>query len=86
MLFVRDSIDRAHDVAVSTGAWIVHVTGFDSVPSDLLAHQHAQADCAGELTETTLVVVSIKGGVSGARSTRCGVKSTPPAPARHADG
>jgi len=68
VLFVRDSIDRAHELARSTGARIVHATGFDSVPSDLgvlLAHERARADDAGDLTDTTLVVVSLKGGISG---------------------
>nr|WP_291819562.1 hypothetical protein [Candidatus Microthrix sp.] len=35
VLFVRDSIDRFHDVAAASGARIVHSCGFDSVPSDL---------------------------------------------------
>ena len=68
VLFVRDSIDRAHELARSTGARIVHATGFDSVPSDLgvlLAYERARADDAGDLTDTTLVVVSLKGGISG---------------------
>jgi len=67
-LFVRQSIDQAHDLAVSTGARIVHACGFDSVPSDLgmqvLAEQVLR-DGEGELAEATLLVVSIKGGVSG---------------------
>ncbi len=68
VLFVRDSIDAAHDVAVASGARIVHACGFDSVPSDLgvlLAAERAAADGAGELTDTTLVLVSARGGVSG---------------------
>ena len=67
-LFVRQSIDQAHELAVSTGARIVHACGFDSVPSDLgvqvLADQ-VRRDGEGELAEATLLVVSIKGGVSG---------------------
>ena len=38
------------------------------MPSDLgvlLAHERARADDAGDLTDTTLVVVSLKGGISG---------------------
>jgi short subunit dehydrogenase-like uncharacterized protein len=35
VLFIRDSIDRCHDVAAGAGARIVHCCGFDSVPSDL---------------------------------------------------
>ena len=55
VLFVRRSIARFHDLAVSTGARIVHSCGFDSVPSDLgvlLAHEQAQADGAGRRWRT----------------------------------
>jgi short subunit dehydrogenase-like uncharacterized protein len=68
VLFVRESIDRYHDAAVGSGARIVHACGFDSVPSDLavlLGAEQARADGAGELEDTTLLVVSMKGGVSG---------------------
>jgi short subunit dehydrogenase-like uncharacterized protein len=68
VLFMRDSIDRYHDVAKGTGARIVHCCGFDSIPSDLgvlLLHHAACADDAGELTDTTLVVTALRGGVSG---------------------
>ncbi|HET8657546.1 MAG TPA: saccharopine dehydrogenase NADP-binding domain-containing protein [Micromonosporaceae bacterium] len=68
VLFVRDSIDRYHDLAVRTEARIVHCCGVDSVPSDLgvlLLHQAALAGGAGELTDTTLVVRAFKGGFSG---------------------
>lgn len=68
VLFVRRSIDAAQESAVASGARIVHACGFDSVPSDLgvlLAAEQAAADGAGELTETTLVLVSMKGGASG---------------------
>ncbi|WP_137725875.1 saccharopine dehydrogenase family protein [Prescottella subtropica] len=68
VLFVRESIDRYHDVAASTGARIVHSCGFDSVPSDLgvhALHRQVRADDAGDLTETTLVVTSVRGGLSG---------------------
>ncbi|MGC0364206.1 short subunit dehydrogenase-like uncharacterized protein [Rhodococcus sp. 27YEA15] len=68
VLFHRESIDANHDVAVSTGARIVHSCGFDSVPSDLgvhVLHELVQADGAGELTDTTLVVTALSGGVSG---------------------
>lgn len=67
-LFVRDSIAAHHALAQSTGARIVHSSGFDSVPSDLsvrLLADRAAADGTGELGETTLVVRSIRGGVSG---------------------
>ncbi|MCW2776621.1 MAG: putative saccharopine dehydrogenase/reductase [Frankiales bacterium] len=68
VLFVRDSIDTAHDAAVASGARIVHACGFDSIPSDLsvlLAAEQAAADGEGELTETLLCLVSSRGGVSG---------------------
>jgi short subunit dehydrogenase-like uncharacterized protein len=68
VLFIRDSIDRCHDVAARAGARIVHCCGFDSVPSDLgvlLLHQAARADDAGDLQDTTLVVTALRGGVSG---------------------
>ncbi len=66
--FVRESIDRAHDEAVRTGARIVHSCGFDSVPSDLavhLLHGAATADGAGGLGDTTLLVTQLRGGLSG---------------------
>ncbi|MEV0946793.1 saccharopine dehydrogenase NADP-binding domain-containing protein [Rhodococcus sp. NPDC049939] len=68
VLFVRDSIDANHDRARETGARIVHSCGFDSIPSDLGTHvlyEAVQAAGAGELTDTTLVVTSMRGGVSG---------------------
>jgi short subunit dehydrogenase-like uncharacterized protein len=64
VLFMRRSIDAAHDVAAASGARIVHTCGFDSIPSDLsvlLLHE-----AAGEpLTDTTLVVKALRGGASG---------------------
>jgi short subunit dehydrogenase-like uncharacterized protein len=68
VLFIRDSIDRCHDVAAAAGARIVHCCGFDSVPSDLgvlLLHHAARADDAGDLHDTTLVVTALRGGISG---------------------
>jgi short subunit dehydrogenase-like uncharacterized protein len=68
VLFARASADENHDLARSTGARIVHSCGFDSIPSDIGVHAlHAriQADGAGELTDTTLVVSSVRGGLSG---------------------
>jgi short subunit dehydrogenase-like uncharacterized protein len=68
VLFVRRTVARFHDLAVSTGARIVHSCGFDSVPSDLgvlLAHEQAQADGQGPLEHTTLAVTDLRGGVSG---------------------
>jgi short subunit dehydrogenase-like uncharacterized protein len=46
----------------------VHSCGFDSIPSDIgvhVLHARVKADGAGELTDTTLVVTGLKGGVSG---------------------
>ena len=51
VLFIRDSIDRCHEVAAGTGARIVHCCGFDSVPSDLgalLLHHAARASAASD--------------------------------------
>ncbi|MGF7120774.1 saccharopine dehydrogenase family protein [Rhodococcus sp. AG1013] len=67
-LFARDSIDLYHDTARASGARIVHSCGFDSIPSDLgvhVLHRQVEADGAGELTDTTLVVTSMSGGASG---------------------
>ncbi|EGD55329.1 saccharopine dehydrogenase family protein [Gordonia neofelifaecis] len=66
--FVRYSIDKADELAAASGARIVHSCGFDSVPSDLgayLLHRAIAEDGAGEMTDTTMVVTSLRGGVSG---------------------
>ncbi|RRQ28763.1 enoyl-ACP reductase [Rhodococcus sp. Eu-32] len=68
VLFTRESIDTNEEIARRTGARIVHACGFDSIPSDLgvhVLHAAVAADGAGELTDTTLVVTSMRGGVSG---------------------
>ena len=68
VLFVRWSLDEVDHRARETGAAIVHSCGFDSIPSDLgvlATAQRAAADDAGELGETTLLVRSMKGGLSG---------------------
>jgi short subunit dehydrogenase-like uncharacterized protein len=68
VLFVRESIDQNDESARSTGARIVHSCGFDSIPSDIgvhVLHARVEADGAGDLTDTTLVVTSIRGGLSG---------------------
>lgn len=68
VLFVRRSADACHETAVASGARIVHSCGFDSVPSDLgvlMLADAARADGAGELTDTTYLLVSARGGVSG---------------------
>ena len=68
VLFVRWSVDELADRARETGARIVHSCGFDSIPSDLgvlITAQRAAADGQGTLTDTTLVVRELKGGISG---------------------
>lgn len=68
VLFMRESIERYHESAADSGTRIVHACGFDSVPSDLavfLLHGAAHADSAGTLVRTTLVVKSLRGGLSG---------------------
>jgi short subunit dehydrogenase-like uncharacterized protein len=68
VLFIRESIDRFHQVAAGTGSRIVHCCGFDCIPSDLgvlLLHRAVRADDAGDLEDTTLVVTALKGGISG---------------------
>lgn len=67
-LFVRDAIDASHEAALASGARITVSCGFDSVPSDLgvlLTAEAARADGEGTLEDTTLVLVSARGGVSG---------------------
>jgi short subunit dehydrogenase-like uncharacterized protein len=67
-LFMRRSIDAAHDVARTSGARIVHTCGFDSIPSDLgvlTLHEEAKAQGAGDLEVTTYVVRGLNGGASG---------------------
>jgi short subunit dehydrogenase-like uncharacterized protein len=68
VLFMRESIDRYHQVAAAAGTRVVHCCGVDSIPSDLgvlLLHEAARADGAGDLEDTTLVVTAFKGGMSG---------------------
>lgn len=68
VLFVRWSIDGLADRARESGARLVHSCGFDSIPSDLgvlLTAERAAADSQGTLTDTTLVVRELKGGISG---------------------
>lgn len=61
--FTRRSIDECNDAARASGACIVHSCGFDSIPSDLgvllLHHQ------LGSLTQATLYVEKLRGGLSG---------------------
>ena len=66
--FVRWSIDKYAELAASTSARIVHACGYDSIPSDLgvyALYRKADADGTGTLGETTMVVDSFRGGVSG---------------------
>lgn len=68
VLFVRQSIDECHEQARESGARIVHACGFDSVPSDLgvmVTAAAAAADGEGTLTDTTLYVRVLRGGISG---------------------
>jgi short subunit dehydrogenase-like uncharacterized protein len=68
VLFIRESIDRFHDLAARKGVRVVHSCGFDSIPSDLgalLLHHAATADSAGDLQDTTLLVKVFKGSASG---------------------
>jgi short subunit dehydrogenase-like uncharacterized protein len=68
VLFMREAIDRYEAIAAGSGARIVHTCGFDSIPSDLgafLLAEAARADGAGALTDTTMVVRSMRGGPSG---------------------
>jgi short subunit dehydrogenase-like uncharacterized protein len=66
--FVRYAIDKYDELAASTGARVVPACGYDSIPSDLgtfALHRRAQADDAGTLGETTMVVTGFSGGLSG---------------------
>lgn len=65
VLFMRRTADKLHDVAAASGARIVHACGFDSIPSDLgvlLLRELAGDD---PLTDTTLAVTELRGGLSG---------------------
>jgi short subunit dehydrogenase-like uncharacterized protein len=68
VLFIRDSIDAYESVAKESGARIVHASGFDSIPSDLgvlVLREKVREDGAGELEDTTFMVVGVRGGLSG---------------------
>lgn len=68
VLFMRTAIDTADAPAKATGARIVPTCGFDSIPSDLgvfLLAEHAHEHGLGDLKDTTLVVVKLRGGPSG---------------------
>ncbi|MFJ5993214.1 hypothetical protein [Lentzea sp. NPDC092896] len=56
-----------HELALESGARIVHACGYDSIPSDLgmlLLHERVVADGAGPLTDVRLVA-TVRGGFSG---------------------
>lgn len=66
--FTRFTIDKADEIARGSGARIVNSCGFDSIPSDLgayLLYQKVVEEKAGTLGETTMVVTSFRGAVSG---------------------
>lgn len=66
--FVRFAIDKYDELARQTGARIVNACGYDSIPSDLgvyALHRKVTEDGAGGLTDTTMVVAKMRGGVSG---------------------
>ena len=66
--FVRYSIDKYSEIAAHTGARLVHACGYDSIPSDLgvwALYRQVEADDAGTLGETTMVVDKFRGGLSG---------------------
>ena len=68
VLFIRQTIDEFDAAARESGARIVHSCGFDSIPSDLgvlALHEAARADGAGQLGDTTMVVKTLRGGISG---------------------
>jgi short subunit dehydrogenase-like uncharacterized protein len=68
VLFMRRTADELHDLAAGTGARIVHACGFDSVPSDLgvlVLRDRIARETADELTDTTLAVTGVRGGLSG---------------------
>lgn len=66
--FVRHVIDQHDAAAKASGARIVVGCGFDAIPSDLgvfALYDGVRRDGAGELEDTTLVVRSLRGGISG---------------------
>ncbi len=68
VIFARQCIDSFDEAARRTGARIVNSCGFDSIPSDLgvlITADRAREDAAGDLRDTTLLVTSMRGGVSG---------------------
>jgi short subunit dehydrogenase-like uncharacterized protein len=68
VLFMRRCAEQLHDRAVASGARIVHACGFDSIPSDLgvlTLHDRVRREIDDDMTNTTLAVTGVRGGVSG---------------------
>lgn len=66
--WIRRMIDRYHDVAVRTGARIVHCCGYDSIPSDIgtwMLQKAAHERFGQYVPAAKLIVVGAKGGFSG---------------------
>jgi short subunit dehydrogenase-like uncharacterized protein len=65
--FIKESIDRNHEVAKRTGARIVHACGFDSIPSDLgvLCTYRKAQERGRSLGSVRARLVRMKGGLSG---------------------
>lgn len=66
--FWRWLLDEVEPIAKRTGARLVPSSGFDSIPSDLgvkMLADHARDQHHKKLSETRLVVLKTKGGVSG---------------------
>lgn len=66
--WIRQMIDRYHDVAVESGARIVHCCGFDSIPSDLgtaFVQQTMHQQHGLHASRVRLRVKGARGGASG---------------------
>jgi len=65
--FMQQTIGALHDVAIGSGARIVHTCGYDSIPSDLATWllQQAMADDGGPARTVRTYVGPSRGGVSG---------------------
>ncbi|RBP49794.1 saccharopine dehydrogenase family protein [Arenicella xantha] len=66
--WMRDMIDTYQDVAVGSGARIVHSCGFDSIPSDMgtyFIQREAQLRFNEYLKSVRYTLVKAKGGISG---------------------
>lgn len=66
--WMREMIDAYQDVAVKSGARIVHSCGFDSIPSDMgtyFIQQQAQSRFNEYLKSVRYTLIKAKGGISG---------------------